>query len=396
MILHRITRAAACCALAFALGGANLAPVAAAGDAPVNVGIINSTSGPLGAYGQEYNDGFAAGLAYATHGTGEVNGHKIVVSYNDDAGDGAKAVATAKDLIGQGTKIIAGTVWSGIALQMAPLAQENNILYVSGPAAIDGVTGANRNTFRSGRQTYQDVLSFGTVLGTNLRGKSVLVLAQDSAFGQANVAAARAVLGAEGATVTGLLVPLSANDFTPFAQKVIDAKPDLLFVAWAGVTGGALFKSLEQSGAADQTKIATGLPQIATYPYFGDQASKIAFISLYVNQCCHNPANDFMIDYLKKEGKVADLFDADGFVAAEMIVHAVQASGDQDVNKMISALQGWKFMAPKGEQQIRAADHAMLQPMFIVKLAGSGKDAHPVVLRTLTPQTVAPPVHPFH
>ena len=396
MILHRITRAAACCALVFALGGANLAPVAAAGDAPVNVGIINSTSGALGAYGQEYDDGFAAGLAYATHGTGEVNGHKIVVSYNDDAGDGAKAVATAKDLIGQGTKIIAGTVWSGIALQMAPLAQENNILYISGPAAIDGVTGANRNTFRSGRQTYQDVLSFGTVLGTNLRGKSVLVLAQDSAFGQANVAAARAVLGAEGATVTGLLVPLSANDFSPFAQKVIDAKPDLLFVAWAGVTGGALFKSLEQSGAADQTKIATGLPQIATYPYFGDEASKISFISLYVYQCCHNPANDFMIDYLKKQGKVPDLFDADGFVAAQMIVHAVQASGDQNVNKMISSLEGWKFMAPKGEQQIRAADHAMLQPMFIVKLDGSGKDAHPVVLRTLTPQTVTPPVHPFH
>ncbi len=396
MNLHRITRAAACCALVFAFGGANLAPVAAAGDEPVNVGVINSTSGALGAYGQEYDDGFAAGLAYATHGTGKVDGHKIVVSYNDDAGDGAKAVATAKDLIGQGTKIIAGTVWSGIALQMAPLAQENNILYISGPAAIDGVTGANRNTFRSGRQTYQDVLSFGTVLGTNLRGKSVLVLAQDSAFGQANVAAARAVLGAEGATVNGLLVPLSANDFSPFAQKVIDAKPDLLFVAWAGATGGALFKSLEDSGAADKTKIATGLPQIATYPYFGDQASKMSFISLYVNQCCHNPANDFMIDYLKKEGKVADLFDADGFVAAEMIVHAVQASGDQDVSKMISSLEGWKFMAPKGQQQIRGADHAMLQPMFIVKLDGTGKSAHPVVLRTLTPQTVAPPVHPFH
>ncbi|MGB6060192.1 MAG: ABC transporter substrate-binding protein, partial [Candidatus Aquilonibacter sp.] len=244
MISHRITRAAACCALVLALGGANLAPVAAANE-PVNVGIINSTSGPLGAYGLEYDEGFKGGLAYATHGTGEVNGHKIVVSYNDDAGDGAKAVATAKDLIGQGTKIIAGTVWSGIALQMAPLAQENKILYVSGPAAVDGVSGSNRNTFRSGRQTYQDVLSVGTVLGTNLRGKSVLVLAQDSAFGQANVAAARAVLGAEGATVNGLLVPLSANDFSPFAQKVIDAKPDLLFVAWAGATGGALFKSLE-------------------------------------------------------------------------------------------------------------------------------------------------------
>ena len=35
---------------------------------------------------------------------------------------------------------------------------------------------------------------------------------------------------------------------------------------------------------------------------------------------------------------------------------------------MISALEGWSFTGPKGQQQIRAADHAMLQPMFQVQL----------------------------
>ena len=392
MNMQRLVRGVASCAIALTL----VAPSGFASAAePVNVGIITSTSGLLGEYGNEYLDGLKAGLAYATHGTGEVNGHKINLSINDDGGDGAKAVATAKDMIGQGTKIIAGTVWSGIALQMAPLAKENNILYISGPAAVDGVTGANRNTFRSGRQTYQDVLAVGTVLGTQLRGKHILVLAQDSAFGQANVAAARAVLGNEGATVDGLLVPLSANDFTPFAQKVIDAHPDLLFVAWAGTTGAALFKSLEDGGVVDHTKVVTGLPQIATYPYFGDDASKMFFISLYVYQCCHNPANDFLINYMKKQGKVPDLFSDSGFMAGQMIVRAVQASPG-DVNKMISSLEGWKFTGPKGQITVRAADHAMLQPMFIVKLVGSGKDTHPVVLRALPPETVAPPVHPFH
>ncbi len=393
MNLHRIARAAACCAFALSLTCTSGVAVAAS---PVNVGIITSTSGLLGEYGNEYLQGFKLGLAYATHGTGEVNGHKIVVSTYDDAGDPAKAVATAKDLIGQGTKIIAGTVWSGIALQMAPLAKENNILYISGPAAVDGVTGANRNTFRSGRQTYQDVLTVGTVLGTNLRGKHVLVLAQDSAFGQANVAAARTVLGSEGATVDSLLIPLSANDFSPFAQKVLDAKPDLLFVAWAGTTGAALFKTLEDSGVVSHTKVVTGLAQRATYPYFGADASKVFFLSLYLAECCHNAPNDYMIDTLKKQGKVPDLFDNDGFVAAQMIVHAVEKTGGDDVGKMISSLEGWSFTGPKGPMHIRAADHAMLQPMFIVQLVGSGKDTHPHVLRTLSPSTVAPPVHPFH
>ena len=35
---------------------------------------------------------------------------------------------------------------------------------------------------------------------------------------------------------------------------------------------------------------------------------------------------------------------------------------------MISALEGWSFTGPKGQQTIRASDHAMLQPMFQVKL----------------------------
>ena len=48
-----------------------------------------------------------------------------------------------------------------------------------------------------------------------------------------------------------------------------------------------------------------------------------------------------------------------------MLVHALQ-KGDYDVDKMITALEGWKFLAPKGFQAIRPQDHAMLQPMFRV------------------------------
>ena len=39
---------------------------------------------------------------------------------------------------------------------------------------------------------------------------------------------------------------------------------------------------------------------------------------------------------------------------------------------MISSLEGWSFTGPKGQQTIRASDHAMLQPMFQVKLVENG------------------------
>jgi len=370
-------------------------PAAPQSKAPVNVGLIYSKTGLLASYGAQYAEGFAVGLDYATHGTGIASGHKIVLVERDDAGDPAKAVAAAKELIGQGYKILAGSTASGVAVQMAPLAKDNNILFISGPAATDAVTGINRNTFRSGRQTYQDVLTAGTIIGTNLRGKKVAVFAQDSAFGQANEKAVEAVLGAGGAVVSPIYVPLSANDFAPFAQKAKDAKADMVFVAWAGATAGAMWKALDDSGVPSQSKVVTGLDQRASYPNFGPVASKIAFLSYYFYQAPKNKVNDFLIAALKKQGKVPDLFDPDGFVAAQMIVHAIEKADGEDVGKMIAALEGWTFAAPKGQETVRAADHAMVQPMFVAKLTGPASALEPQLVRTLPSGAAAPPIKAF-
>src|SRR5687768_12616797 len=92
---------------------------AAAG--PIKVGIIYSRTGLLSAYGAQYIQGLRLGLAYATKGTNRVNGRQIQITAVDDGTDPAKAVSAAKDLIGQGYKIIGGSVSSGVALQIAPL-----------------------------------------------------------------------------------------------------------------------------------------------------------------------------------------------------------------------------------------------------------------------------------
>ncbi|MGB8266214.1 MAG: substrate-binding domain-containing protein [Candidatus Velthaea sp.] len=393
---RHLVRFAVAALIAAVTAAGTLSGSAAAEKAPVNVGLIASKTGLLGAYGVEYSEAFRVGLDYATHGTGLAGGHKIVVSEVDDATDPAKSVAAAKDLIGQQYKIILSVGSSASALQLAPLAKENNVLYISGGAASDAITGINRNTFRSGRQTFQDVVAVGAYLGSNLRGKHVLVLAQDSVFGGANVAIARSVLGgAEGAAVSGLLVPLQANDFTPFAQKVVDAKPDLLYIAWAGATGGALVKSLEDANVFAATPVVTGLDQRAGFPLFGMAGTRIKFISHYVPEAPHNKVNDFLIAALKKNGKVPEVFAEDGFAAAEMVVHAIETADGDDPQKLITALEGWSFVAPKGDLQIRAADHAMLQPMFLARLVKNGDIFEPVLVRALPPPMLAPPVKAF-
>jgi len=374
-------------------GGSSPAPAKAA----VKVGLVYSRSGLLASYGQQYIEGFKIGLAYATKGTGAVNGHRIDFVEQDDAGDPAKAVSEAKDLIGQGYKIIAGSTASGVALQVAPIAAQNKVLFVSGPAASDAITGINRYTFRSGRQSAQDVLAIKGTLTGSLSGKKILVFAQDTAFGQGNYAAVKALVGdPNGATTDRILVPPSANEFTPFAKQAKDARPDLLFIAWAGNTAQAMYTALQQQGVLTSTTVVTGLDQRSTYPAFGPLIGTASLLSHFVYQAPRNEANTYLVNELKKQGKVPDLFHPDGFVAAEMIVHAVdKADGDQNVDRLISALEGYSFLGPKGQEQIRASDHATLQPMFIVKLQQSGSTIEPEVLKTVTPQDAAPPAVPM-
>ncbi|GLX50415.1 ABC transporter substrate-binding protein [Streptomyces hygroscopicus subsp. hygroscopicus] len=359
--------------------------------APVKVGLVYSRSGPLAAYGKQYEQGFKAGLAYATHGTNKAGGHPVQVTEQDDAGDPAKAVAAAKTLVGEGYKVLAGTTDSGVALQMAPLAAQNKVLYVSGPAATDEVTGANPYTFRSGRQSYQDILAAGTLLG-DPKGKKVTVLAQNSAFGQANVAAVKAVLGSKGAHVGSVLAPPSATDLTPFARQTRAGKPDLVFVAWAGASAPALWTALNQQGVLDASKVVTGLAGTASYPIFGPAGSKVSFLAHYFPGAGGgNPAEKAMLDGITKAGGTPDLFSPDGFTAAQMIVHAIESGGATDTAAMAKALEGWKFDGPKGKEEIRAADHALLQPMFTARLKGSGGAARPQLLDSIPMTAVAPP-----
>jgi len=385
-------------AAAIALTMAGCAPTTDGGSdnsgadkAPVNIAMVYSETGPLAAYGASYINGFEAGLDYATDGTGTVDGRELNIERADDAGDSDKAVTLVKDYIGQGFKIVAGTVSSGIALAIAEQAAQNQILYIPGPAASDAVTGINEYTFRSGRQTTQDVATAGTFVG-DIDGKSVLVFAQNTAFGQGNVAGVTAVLGGKGAVVSEILVPEDATEFTPFAQQIIEADPDLVFVAWAGATSGAMWEALTQQNVFDSTPVVTGLGDVSTYGAYGAASENISFLNHYFAGATDNAENAAMIAYLEANGHEADLFSPDGFNAAVMIVQAIRAGGGDNVDEMIASLEGFTFNGPKGEMSIRAEDHALLQPMFQVRLVADGDSWVPELIQGVDADTVAPAI----
>jgi branched-chain amino acid transport system substrate-binding protein len=398
-----LRRATLLASLVLLVGGAAAAAASASTDTrggsaagTVRVGIVYSRTGALAGFGAEFLQGFQYGLVYAKKTMQNCGGNKIDVTYVDDQTNPTAAVTAAKDLIGQGVKIIAGSTSSGAALQVAPLADQNNVLFISGPAASDAITALNRHTFRAGRQSYQDVMTAANFFPPKTAGKKIVVFAEDTAFGASNVAAVTTVFGGKGHTVSKILVPFGAADLTPYAQQLKNANADLVFVAWAGANSPAMWQSLQQQNVMASTDVVTGLADRVNYPTFGPLVPGAKLLSHYVYQAPKNKVNAWLVAQLKKTKDLPDLFTPDGFNTALMVCHAVQKTGGTDVNKMISSLEGWQFTGPKGVSRIRASDHALIQPMFEVQLVKqSNGNYEPKVLKTISPGLVQPPVKPF-
>lgn len=394
MVRNRLRRPlaviGAVAAITTALAGTAGATTPTATGDPIRVGIIYSETGPLAIYGEQYRDGLDAGIDYATGGTGAVDGRPIELTYVDDGGDPDQAVSAAKDLIGQGYTILGGSTSSGVALAVAEQADQNQVLFISGPAATDAITGINDYTFRSGRQSLQDVATSSTFI--EAEGASVLVFAQDNAFGQGNVAAVEAILGGEGATVDSVLVPEDATEFTPFAAQILDAEPDMVFVAWAGATSGTMWQSLDQQGVLDSTTVVTGLGDSSTFGAYGEAALKVDFLSYYFPTATDNEVNTAMIEAVTEAGGTPDLFTPDGFVAGQLIVQAVTDGSPDDVDSMVGALEGFEFEGPKGTTTVRAEDHALLQPMFQASLVEGEGGYVPELIAEVAAEDVAPPL----
>ena len=369
--------------LSLAVLAPSMAPAQAAAD--IKIGVITSTSGPLSTYGVAFNEGLEWGLKYYTGGKMAINGQKLVVTSKDDGADPASATASFKEMVGNGTKIITGTASSGVALTLAPLAQQNKVLYISGPAKNDLVTSAaNKYVFRSGNSSTQDLAPLAGI--KPISGKKVVLFVEDNAFGAGNIAAAKALMGPKGAKFEEIKVPTSTSDFTPFAKKAADAAGSYIFIAWSNaLTAGAMLTSLKVQGAFVKQRPITGLAGAATYNIYGtlfEGTNAILTNSYFAGASKSSAAGDLATWYAANK-KTQDLFTSTGADAAKMIVMALTKNPTQNVDTMIRNLEGKSWVGVKGLMTIDASSHLLIQPMFLVSLNKSGSGYVPTLLKTI-------------
>ncbi|MBQ0930572.1 substrate-binding domain-containing protein [Ideonella alba] len=362
MTLRRLTLAAAAL---IALGSTAL-PALAAGE--IRIAHIHSKTGPLEAYGKQTALGFRMGLEYATNGTMEVAGKKLVVIEKDDQGkpDLGKSLLAAAYGDDQ-ADIAVGPTSSGVALAMLPVAAEYKKILLVEPAVADSITGDkwNKYIFRTGRNSSQDAISNAVAL--DKPGTVIATLAQDYAFGRDGVKAFKDAIK-QAKLVHEEYLPTNTTDFTAGAQRLIDKLKDqpgrkVIFIIWAG--SGNPFKIADLDLKRHGIEIATGgniLPAMASYKNFPGMEGA----TYYYFGIPKNPVNEALVaQHYKQFKQPPDFFTAGGFSAAMAVVTALKkTNGDTATPKLISTMEGMSFDTPKGVMTFRKEDHQAMQSMY--------------------------------
>ncbi|MBL3728033.1 substrate-binding domain-containing protein [Lysinibacillus sp. HST-98] len=362
----------------------------------IKIGVLASLTGALESYGKQTQRGFDLGIEYATGGTMEVNGKKIEIVYEDTETKPEVAVQKATKLLEDDqVDFLVGSSSSGDTLAVLPLAEEYEKIMVVEPAVADSITGSefNEYIFRTGRNSSQDAYAAAAAIAG--KGVKIATFAPDYSFGWDGVNAFKTAaekLGAE--IVLEEYADPAATDFTSNLQKVIDAKPDYLFVVWAGANSPwnqIADLKIQEKGI----KISTGAPDIIALQFMNPLVGMEGF-SVYYHTLPQNDVNEWLVDeHQKRFNEVPDLFTPGGMSAAIAIVEALkQSDGDADANKLIDVMEGMSFETPKGTMTFREEDHQALQSMYSIRLEQQdGVDYPvPVLIRELSPEETAPPV----
>ena len=339
----------------------------------IKIALISGKTGPLEAYAKQTIVGFTMGLDYATGGTMQVAGKKIVVIEKDDQGkpDLGKsllAAAYADDKV----DLAVGTTGSGVALAMLPVAEEYKKILLVEPAVADAITGDkwNKYIFRTGRSSSQDALANAVVM--DKENITVITLAQDYAFGRDGVKALKDALK-KAKVAHEEYVPQNATDITAAAQRIFDKAKTLpgrkiVSIIWAGNLA-VPFKIADMNPERYGVEIATGgniLPAMTLYKRLPGMEGAL----YYYFGIPKNPVNEWLVaNHYKQYKSPPDFFTAGGFSAAMAVVTALKkTNGDTNTNKLIQTMEGMSFDTPKGKMTFRKEDHQALQSMYHFKI----------------------------
>jgi branched-chain amino acid transport system substrate-binding protein len=355
--------------LTMVLALALAAPMTAAAQKTIKVGMPIPLSGPPALFGDPASKG-AQMYVDELNAKGGVLGRKIELVVRDSKADANEAVRVAREMIlKDNVDFLVGTLTSAEGPAVSVVAKENKIVFIAPIPKTDQLTAADKlhpyvfriaaNTTMEGRSAAEIVAKWPVT--------RVATIAFDYAYGQdvtkAFVDHIKKIKPSV-QIVDQQWPKLGEQDYNPFINAQMAKKPEAIVSSiWGGffVTyakqGKALgmfdavkynFLGLGEAGTPETTK-SMG----ADYPV-GIWAN--TYDAFYWGEtAAHREYTEKLSKYLKDE--YPSSWAIQGYTGMQFLAEAIKKAGGTDSDKVAKALLGLTIDTPIGKQTIREKDH---------------------------------------
>jgi branched-chain amino acid transport system substrate-binding protein len=175
-----------------------------------------------------------------------------------------------------------------------------------------------------------------------------------------------------GKVLAKLRVPLANPEFAPFLQRLIDLKPDAMFVfVPAGGVGAAFMKQANERGlAASGVKIYTEGSIVEDDLVNGAGDIALGMISSHNYSAAHDsPTNKAFVEaYKKAYNRRPNFVAVAGYDGMHLIYEALKkTNGTGDGDALVKAMIGTSFESPRGPVTVDGETRDMIQNIYVRK-----------------------------
>jgi branched-chain amino acid transport system substrate-binding protein len=376
--------------------------IAARGETPIRIGMVDPFTGVYAAVAQ--NELIGAKLAVEQiNAKGGVLGRPIELLVEDSANDVGTGVQKTRKLIERDqVSFIVGDVNSGIAQAIAQVTAEKKVLHVVSGGHTDSITGKDCkwNVYRVCNTTRMEANSVTDLLFSKY-GKKWHFITPDYAFGHTLYDACAANLKKLGGTITGNeLTPLGTSDFSAYLIKARAANPDVLLLLPQGSDMVNCLKQIVQFGINKQIHVAGTQQELESLESLPPEARiGIWMFEWYWKQPDTPHLAEFVADVRKRtDGKVPTARTWFGFTSVHTYALVANREKTLDALKLAQALGDFE-LPPEIKLQpnkvyYRKGDHQLMTSAFVGEAQSKGSDPEDLfqVNEIVAGDKTAPPV----
>jgi len=345
--------------------------IAARGDEPVKIGMVNPLTGVLAALAQSEVDGARYAEAEINK-KGGILGRPVQLRVEDSANDVGTGVQKTQKLIDRDkVDVIVGDVNSGIAYAMSQVTSERKAFHIVPGGHTDPITGKDCkwNVFRICNTTSMDAAAITPELVKRF-GKKWFFITPDYAYGHSLQDAFIKVLKKLGGSYDGDFLPINNTDFSATLIKAKAYKPNVLLNNMGGLTQINCMKQFTQFGLQREMALGGALFELESAKAVPPDAQAGWWdMEWWWDQPEVPEVVKFVADYRAATKKTPSARDWFGYVSVHSVRLAAEKAESLEGPHLALAMEDMELppdvALQPGKVRYRKGDHELMPNIFV-------------------------------